>query len=327
MERLSSDKKPQRTLSLSRFSLKLSPRNYPLSPRHSPKNSPKHSPTSSDLRTPRSPVSPKQVQKIKLISKGGMGVEVWKVKLDGWVCCAKIIDITYSRESEVICFQKEIEILKTLPSQNKHIIQYLGFQNTGRQIEIFTALYDGSLQEQIKDRNLHDIPFTIKEIVDIAHQIISALVVLHIRKLIHRDIKSANILYEEICEEQTTTNYILGDFGESKIISKPTKTVTGTNRWMAPEIIFTETGYSFEADMWSFGMLLYELMSLEIPYYEITHGFGAEKRIMEGKLPSLTLKQKDDYASLIDIWEACLISDPKKRLTAPGCLFRLQKLL
>jgi len=323
MDRVSSEKTPRRTLSLSRFSLKLSPRNFPLSP----KSSPKHSPTSSDLRTPRSPVTPHQVKRIKLIGKGGIGVEVWKVKLDGWVCCAKIIDITYSRESQVIYFQKEIEILKTLPSQNQHIIQYLGFQNTGRQIEIFTALYDGSLQGQIKDRNLHDIPFTIKEIVNIARQIISALVVIHSRKLIHRDIKSANVFYEEIFGEQKTTNYILGDFGEAKIISKSTDTVTGTNRWMAPEILFTDNGYSFEADMWSFGMLLYELMSLEIPYFEITHGFGAEKRIMEGKLPTLTLKQQADYVDIIDIWEGCLTADPKERLTAARCIFRIQNLI
>lgn len=46
---------------------------------------------------------------------------------------------------DVIAFEKEIEILKELPSQNKFIVQYLGFQRTEEQLEVFTSLYDGNL--------------------------------------------------------------------------------------------------------------------------------------------------------------------------------------
>jgi len=323
MDRVSYEKgKQRRSASLTRFSLSLSPRTtntsvFPSSPKSSPKKS-------SEIRSPRlSPTSVVPIKKIKLLGRGAIGTEVWKVKINGWACCAKIIDTSCCRDTELACFEKEISILQTLPSQNKHIVQYLGFQNAGTRLEIFMTLYDGSLYNIIQDRNLHQLPFTFKAIVGIAYQILSALVVIHSRRLIHRDIKSSNIFYETVFNEKTT--YVLGDFGESKIIPKYTNTITGTHRWMAPEILLDEE-YSFEADMWSFGMLLYELMSLEIPYHDIK-GFGAEKRILEGVLPELTPQQNKDYIELIEIWKDCLIVDPKERLTAARCIFRVQNII
>lgn len=76
---------------------------------------------------------------------------------------------------------------------------------------------------------------------------------LHSQKLIHRDVKSANVFYETDYNGHAT--YVLGDFGESKILlRKSADTIAGTNRWIAPEVF--KSSYSFEADVWSFGMLL-----------------------------------------------------------------------
>lgn len=66
-------------------------------------------------------------------------------------------------------------------------------------------------------------------------------------------------------------NLRLGDFGESKLLPKKiATTLAGTTRWIAPEVFDWRggKGYSFEADIWSFGMLLYELMTLKIPFFE-----------------------------------------------------------
>lgn len=174
---------------------------------------------------------------------------------------------------DVIAFEKEIEILKDLPSQNKFIVQYLGFQRTEEQLEVFTALYDGNLLELIEKQSE---PFGSREILVIADSVLNALVTLHSRKLIHRDVKSANVFYEMIdgkmnyvlgdypfCGEKFFHFFVhspfVGDFGESKILLKKlATTLTGTTRWIAPEVFDRKggKGYSFEADIWSFGMLL-----------------------------------------------------------------------
>ena len=74
------------------------------------------------------------------------------------------------------------------------------------------TLYDGTLFDLIQSRN-HK-PFSEKEIVCISCQLLEALATLHSKRLIHRDVKSMNIYYEE-GDDKT---FVMGDFGESKII-------------------------------------------------------------------------------------------------------------
>lgn len=115
---------------------------------------------------------------------------------------------------------------------------------------MFTSLYDGNLLDLIENQKSQ---FSSRKILRIADSVLNALVLLHTRNLIHRDVKSANVFYEIVNGKM---NYVLGDFGESKILPKKiTGTLTGTTRWIAPEVFDTK-GYSFEADIWSFGMLL-----------------------------------------------------------------------
>ena len=96
---------------------------------------------SGELRVPQ--LSPKRgvdVKKLRSLTRGGSGSEVKVVKVDGWICCSKVTRFSSSSLPDVIAFEKEIEILKNLPSQNKYLVRYLGFQRTEYQLEVFTSL-------------------------------------------------------------------------------------------------------------------------------------------------------------------------------------------
>lgn len=331
MDKIAVTKQQRRSLSIGR--LIISPRASKnesvlstsaghLSPINSPRSPKSMSPKSSSPRIEL--LSPKLGTNIKRISpigiKGGSGTEIWKVKVDGWICCCKSMDISDSTIRDVESFKNEIKILQSLPTQNKHLVQYLGFQQVSTRMEVFMTLYEGNLFDLIQLKK----PFTAKEITKIAYQILSALIVLHSRRLIHRDIKSHNVFYE--IDKPNENIYVLGDFGESKILKRSkTSTIAGTSRWIAPEVMVGDE-YSLEADMWSFGMLLYELMTLELPYYD-AQKFGIEKRIIAGDLPTLTIEHKQTYACLIDMWEHCLAIKPEDRLTAAKGFFKTKILL
>ncbi|GAB66807.1 serine/threonine-protein kinase Nek1 [Plasmodium cynomolgi strain B] len=92
-------------------------------------------------------------------------------------------------------------------------------------------------------------------------QIITAIKFMHDRKLIHRDLKCNNIFLDD--EERAK----VGDFGLAKIFenTEQTNTLCGTIGYMAPEIC-RNVAYSFPADIWSLGVILYELMSLRHPF-------------------------------------------------------------
>jgi NIMA (never in mitosis gene a)-related kinase len=188
--------------------------------------------------------------------------------------------------------------------------------------------YNGNLHDIIKRNRLRDLEFTIKEITHISKHILAGLKILHNNKLIHRDLKSTNIFYEGDPKKTLKAYFVIGDLGESKMITKceQPKTIKGTPAWIAPEI-YKGKGkipYSFSADIWSFGMILYEMITLQFPYNE--HRFVSEI-IESGKKPKLSKEQIYKYASLIPLWEECTYTNPELRTSASLALLSVLTLI
>ncbi|VVC44011.1 Protein kinase domain,Protein kinase-like domain,Serine/threonine-protein kinase, active site,AGC- [Cinara cedri] len=90
-------------------------------------------------------------------------------------------------------------------------------------------------------------------------EILLALEYLHRLNLVHRDIKSENILFDSQGHAQ------LADFGFCKHITGRTYTFCGTPEYIAPEIILRQ-GYGKSVDYWAFGVFLYELVAGRSPF-------------------------------------------------------------
>ncbi|KAF0692985.1 Aste57867_15994 [Aphanomyces stellatus] len=106
--------------------------------------------------------------------------------------------------------------------------------------------------------------FPWREKLQCAHAVAEGLFYLHSRQMIHRDVKSRNILLDSI---QGTK---VGDFGASKdgVYGQVTMTAAvGTYRWMAPEMLLFQ-GYTNAVDIYSLGVVLSELATHQLPYAE-----------------------------------------------------------
>lgn len=117
----------------------------------------------------------------------------------------------------------------------------------------------GDLAYHIKKRKEKNDYFSEEVIMNWFVQICLALLYVHTRKVLHRDIKSSNIFL--------TGNYTvkLGDFGISRVLSNSVQaanTVVGTPYYMSPEICQNKP-YNFKSDVWSLGCVLYELCTLK----------------------------------------------------------------
>lgn len=120
----------------------------------------------------------------------------------------------------------------------------------------------GSLQDVLQSHRT--LPFVIPERVigAIVHQVVSGLVFLHHQKYLHRDLKPGNILLNSEGDVK------LSDFGISRTIENTANicaTFVGTAIYMSPERAVGHN-YSFSADIWSLGIVLYELATGEFPF-------------------------------------------------------------
>ena len=171
-------------------------------------------------------------------------------------------------------FKKEVEIMAQLRHPN--VLLFMGACTDPGQMAIVTELLDGGNGEQVlRDPSLD---LSILKRVVMALEVAQGMSWLHASKpqIIHRDLKPSNLLVDENLHVKVC------DFGLSQVKEdgleklQDTDSVPGTPLWMAPEVLL---GKPFDAssDVYSFGIVLWEMLTKEEVYPEFT-SFGAFKR-------------------------------------------------
>ncbi|KAI1893228.1 hypothetical protein AGOR_G00121540 [Albula goreensis] len=162
-------------------------------------------------------------------------------------------------------------------------------------------------------------------LVNWAVQIATGMDYLHnhtIVPIIHRDLKSSNILILERAEREDLCGRTLKitDFGLAREWHRTTKmSAAGTYAWMAPEVIKLSL-FSKSSDVWSFGVLLWELLTGEVPYREIDAlavAYGVAMNKLTLPIPSTC---PEPFARLL---EECWCPNPHGRPTFESILARL----
>lgn len=157
---------------------------------------------------------------------------------------------------------KEAKILEALKHPN--IIKFREVYKTkrGKLCIVMDYADGGDLALSIKEKKNNKGYFEEKEILDWFTQLCLALKHVHDRKIIHRDIKSQNVF---LMKDKSIK---MGDFGIARVLAstkEKAKTVIGTPYYLSPEIIENKP-YCFKSDIWSLGILLYEMCSLAPPF-------------------------------------------------------------
>jgi serine/threonine protein kinase len=163
-----------------------------------------------------------------------------------------------------------------------------------------------------------------------AAQVCAAMAYLHGRGVIHRDLKSANILldrrappaggatYGESADQSADEcadpldNVKVGDFGLSRVLATreaSMTTGTGTFKWMAPELLLNKR-YNGSVDVFSFGVVLYELCTGAVPYDDLTPMEAAVRVVSEALRPTLP---PDVAPALAATMRACWAADAAAR--------------
>jgi serine/threonine protein kinase len=201
----------------------------------------------------------RQYKMLEQIGFGGQGV-VWSAldPAQKQICAIKFNEIPDSDESEADNIRDEHQLEELVKLHHAHILPLheYGFEER----VIFTVspyIPGGTLMEKIKAE-----PLSFDEILRYGTEIASALDYLHTQGIIHRDLKTSNILMD------MSNNTHLADFGLARMVSTSTialHTGHGTLPYAPPEQIQMKA-ITPKSDIFSFGILLYEMFTGQLPW-------------------------------------------------------------
>ncbi|RGB40482.1 kinase-like domain-containing protein, partial [Rhizophagus diaphanus] len=129
---------------------------------------------------------------------------------------------------------------------------------------------------------------------------------IHKAKIIHRDLHSGNIFFDQI-------RAYIGDLGISRsaIESNNDNEKYGIIPYMAPEI-FQGQNYTVASDIYSFGMIMWEFMTGRRPFWDEIHDIELMIKVCDGLRPPIVTNAPEGY---IELMKECWHSDPEKRPT------------
>ncbi|KAF9972631.1 hypothetical protein BGZ73_004222 [Actinomortierella ambigua] len=207
-------------------------------------------------------------------------------------------------KANFLAIKNEIKTLRRL--RDRHIIQFYEAECHKNELRLVTDLAEGgSLKMAIKKGIIND--WSTKE--RIAREICLGLSYIHAQNVLHRDLKSDNVLLTRLLEVK------LCDFGCATVkttsVANPSETHKGTVRWMAPELFAPVPEYTTKSDMYSVGMVMWEMAAnCTTPFKEHLDSFAVVTLVKNGLRETLPADTPDHYR----VWvERCWNHDPSLR--------------
>jgi serine/threonine protein kinase len=246
---------------------------------------------------------------IKVIGKGCYS-EVYKAKskTDNKVYSIKIIQYSKLNEKNKKRTLNEIRILNSFSHPNILKLEEAFIHPKNNELWIVTEyLSGGDLSNYLKIKKSKNKNLSKKLIWEFVVQILLGIVELNKLKVIHRDIKPANIFLNK------KRNLKIGDFNISKILDQKNYATTqiGTPYYLAPEI-WQKNSYDSRCDIFSFGIIIYEMIYLKHPF------LSNSKSELKEKILNKKLKLPQNHLGLLI--SKCLNINPNNRPTAENLL-------
>ena len=227
----------------------------------------------------------------------------------------KFVTVVGPKRAEVTeRFVREAQVLLRLRSENVTRILDVGNLDDGAPFIVMERL-DGEDLESL----LESGPRPVIDAVDLVLEACAGLELAHAAGIVHRDVKPANLFVARVSEGRRVIKVL--DFGIAKLAAEGHASdakltsefgVVGTAHYMAPEQMLGEPDVDARADVWSLGVILYELLAGHVPFDGSTITEVCA-RIFTNKPAPLETLRTDLPPLLSTVVSACLQRDPQAR--------------
>jgi tRNA A-37 threonylcarbamoyl transferase component Bud32 len=248
-------------------------------------------------------------QEIGRGTTGSTYLALWR----GTKCAVKVMQVQKEgadRDMLLKDFGREVSVLNK--AHHPNICQFLGCAlDPPTYCVVLEYMEGGSLYEYLRRPN-GQVDFFVT-----ANSVARGMEYLHEHcQMLHRDLKSPNLLMDASGKAK------IADFGLTCLADTGVEKTAeiGTYRWMAPEVISHED-YGFPADVYSYGIILYEILTRELPFSGVSPMKVALSVSGEGLRPTLPPTTPESISALIsDCWH----QEPSRRPTFKQVITRLE---
>ncbi|KAL0491276.1 serine/threonine-protein kinase pakC [Acrasis kona] len=245
---------------------------------------------------------------IKMVKIGtGSSGDVYKAihAKSGQKVAVKVMSI--GKDTKLDMFENEISMMRQC--EHKNMVNFFDCYSTEEELWISMEYVSGG-----KLTDMLHVDYTESEIAAILKETLLALDYLHKKNIIHRDVKSDNILITRKGKIK------LADFGFTCVLDdkRPKRrSVVGTPYWMAPEVVRAQE-YDTLIDVWSLGIMALEMANGEVPRLEYP---PIKALFVITTNPPPTLDNPDQWSeSFINFLDQCLVKDVSVRSTCQQLL-------
>jgi eukaryotic-like serine/threonine-protein kinase len=240
------------------------------------------------------------------IGSGGMSTVylAFDETLERWVAIKLLHSEISADEDQIERFRREARAVARL--SHPHVVTVIDFgEDQGHPYIVFEYVDGETLKERIRRVGRLEVPEAVAYAIEIGR----ALQAAHAERLVHRDVKPQNVLIDGEGRAKVT------DFGIARSLEAEGLTATGrvlgTTDYVSPEQALGE-GVSQQSDIYSLGIVLYEMLTGDVPFKGETQVSVAMKHVRE-PLPDIQRRRPDVSAALASVVERATAKEQRNR--------------